>query len=43
VSKKKVKGHVREKVFEKLERVTLENYDGEVEGDQEDEDEPDEE
>ncbi|MGA1848317.1 MAG: SMC-Scp complex subunit ScpB [Thermoplasmatota archaeon] len=43
VSKKKVKGHVKEKVLEKLERVTLENYGaGEEEDDPDDEDEPEE-
>ncbi len=42
VSKKKVKGHVKEKVLEKLERVTLENYNEGEEDDPDDEDEPEE-
>lgn len=39
ISKKKVKGHVRDRVMEKLTRGTLESYQGEEEGDDNSEEE----
>ncbi|MGA1821488.1 MAG: SMC-Scp complex subunit ScpB [Thermoplasmatota archaeon] len=35
VSKKKVKGHVRDRVLDKLDRITLRDYDPDVEGEEE--------
>ena len=43
VSKKKVKGHVKSKVLAKIERVTLDRYEGTSEEEEEDEESEEEE